>query len=83
MRATRTDAIFIEGRRSAYSPEQIYSYCGGTMTVGELINFLSDFDADTPIMLRNDGGYTYGEIDCYSFEYVDNAIDEDELNRGL
>ena len=33
-----------------------------TMTVGELTQFLSDYDDDTPIYLSFDGGYTYGGI---------------------
>lgn len=51
-------AIFIEGRRNGYSPGQ----CGYTMTVGELIEYLQQFDEDTPIYLENDRGYTYGSI---------------------
>lgn len=31
-------------------------------TVGELIEILSDFDEDLPVYLRNDNGYTYGNI---------------------
>lgn len=51
-------ALFIEGNRDGYSPEQ----CGRTMTVGELINLLSLYDEDRPVYLRNDNGYTYGHI---------------------
>ena len=50
--------VFIEGRRDGYSPEQ----CGRTMTVGELIAYLENFDEDAKIYLENDGGYTYGYI---------------------
>ena len=57
-------AIFIDGRRDAYSPAQ----CGNTMTVGELKEFLEQFNNDDEIFLRNDKGYTYGIIDCDSFE---------------
>ena len=56
--------VFIEGRRNGYSPEQ----CGRTMTVGELIAYLSDFDEDAPVYLSNDNGYTYGSITEGSFE---------------
>lgn len=52
------EILFIEGRREAYAPHQI-NY---TMTVGELIAFLEDFDEDTLVMLNNDEGYTYGRI---------------------
>lgn len=60
-------ALYIEGRRNGYSPKQ----CGRTMTVGELIGFLQDFDEDTPIYIKNDNGYTYGNITEGSFEEDD------------
>ena len=50
--------LYIETKREGYGPDQ----CKRTMTVGELIAFLSDFDEDRPIYLRNDNGYTYGSI---------------------
>lgn len=56
--------LFLEGRRNGYDPEQ----CGRTMTVGELIAFLQDFDEDTKIYLNNDNGYTFGNITEESFE---------------
>lgn len=56
--------LFIEGRRNGYSTEQ----CGRTMTVGELIDYLSQFDEGTEVYLNNDNGYTYGSIDEFSFE---------------
>lgn len=55
--------LYIEGRRNGYAPEQ----CGRTMTVGELIAFLENFDEDTELYLNNDNGYTYGSIDEQSF----------------
>ena len=57
-------ALYIEGRRNGYGIDQ----CGKTMTVGELIEFLQDFDEDTPIYIKNDNGYTYGNITEDSFE---------------
>lgn len=56
--------VFIEGRRNGYSPEQ----CGRTMTVGELIGFLEQFDEDTEVFINNDNGYTYGNITESRFE---------------
>lgn len=56
--------LFLEGKREGYSPDQV----AHTMTVGELIDFLSQFDEDTEIYLKNDNGYTYGGITEYSFE---------------
>ena len=58
------EVLYIEGRRNGYGPDQ----CGRTMTVGELIEFLSQFDEDMPIYLKNDNGYTYGSITENSFE---------------
>lgn len=67
-------AIYIEGRRNGYAAKQ----CGKTMTVGELIDFLSGYSNDTPVYLKNDGGYTFGNIDSWSFETEDLEDEEDE-----
>lgn len=61
------NVLFIDGRRNGYAPDQ----CGQTMTVGELIDYLSQFDEESPVYLRNDGGYTYGNIDYQSFQEDD------------
>lgn len=61
--------LFIEGRREGYAPDQ----CRQTMKVSELINYLSQFDDDTEVYLRNDNGYTYGSVTESSF------LDSDEL----
>ena len=50
--------VYIDSRRDGYSPSQ----CHGTMTVGELIDILSQYDEDQPVYIRNDNGYTYGNI---------------------
>lgn len=64
--------VSIDGRRTAYSPNDIVR-CVGTMTVGELIDMLEDFDRSLPVILNNDRGYTYGEI-------VDYTISEEEYD---
>lgn len=51
-------ALEILAVNEKYSMEDVR----GTMTVGELTQFLSDYDDDTPIYLSFDGGYTYGGI---------------------
>lgn len=56
--------LFLDARRQGYTPKQ----CGKTMTVEDLISFLSNYDGDTPIYLRHDRGYTYGAISDYDFE---------------
>ena len=63
------NVLYIDGRRNGYGPDQ----CGKTMTVSEMIDFLSQFDGDLPIYLNNDNGYTFGNIDEDSFK-------EDEYN---
>ena len=64
--------LYIEGRREAYGTDQI----NRTMTVGELIEYLEQFDEDTKIYLCNDGGYTYGSITESSFEEVEDEEEE-------
>lgn len=66
--------LFIEGRRNGYTPNQ----CGTTMTVGELIEQLQDYDEDTPVYINNDEGYTYGNITWSSFEENDDEFSDDE-----
>lgn len=51
-------ALYIEGKRNGYGIDQ----CGQTLTVGELIEILEQFDYGRPIYLRNDNGYAYGSI---------------------
>ena len=67
--------LFIRGNRNGYAPNQ----CGRTFTVGELIEFLSDFDENLPVYINNDSGYTYGSItECDLWEEEDEDEDEDE-----
>ena len=53
------DVLFIKGNRSAYGIENIEDR---TITVGELIEILQDYDDDMKIFISNDNGYTYGYI---------------------
>ena len=48
--------------------------CGKTLTARELIEILQGYDEDTPIYLRNDNGYTYGNITQYDI-YSNNELD--------
>ena len=50
--------LYINANRAGYTPDQIHR----TMTVGELIAALGEFDEDTPVYLKHVGGYTYGGI---------------------
>lgn len=60
--------------REGYGTDQIRN----TMTVGELIYFLSQYDEDTPVFLSFDKGYTYGGIDEDRFDedYEEDSDDE-------
>ena len=59
------EKLFINGNRNGYTTKQ----CGHTLTVGELIGILEDYDGDMPIYLNNDNGYTYGSItECDIYE---------------
>ncbi len=60
--------------RESYGIDQVRQ----TMTVGELIEFLTNYDADTPIYLSFDRGYTYGGItdDRFEEDYEEEAEEE-------
>lgn len=57
--------ISIEGRRDAYGADDLAEQ---TVTVGELIDILSQFDEDLPVIINNDEGYTYGKIKNWTIE---------------
>lgn len=57
----------IEVRRDAYSPSEI----GNTLTVGELISILENYDEGMPVIMSHDSDYSYGGI-------VADNIDTDE-----
>jgi hypothetical protein len=68
--------LLINAKRNGYAPDQ----CGNTMTIGELINYLEDFNQDEKIYLSHDKGYTYGSITQWDFEEreeIDEAEDEE------
>ena len=71
-------AIIINANREGYGIDQIRN----TMTVGELIDALSDFDEDTPVYIGNDrqsyGWYTYGGITMQDIEETDGEDEEDD-----
>lgn len=70
-------AVFINGARTGYHPTQCYS----TMTVGQLIDVLSEYDEEAEVYLRNDNGYSYGGIDeedVYGGSYDENDVFIDE-----
>ena len=62
--------LTITAHRNGYTPKQ----CGKTLTVGELIEALQNYDEDLPVYLSHDNGYTFGSIS----ENDLNEDDEDE-----
>lgn len=53
-----------------------------TITVGELIGMLEDYDEDTPIYFSNDNGYTYGGLWYDTVEeVVKDEEDEEEVEE--
>ena len=63
--------LILKTSRTGYSVSQ----CGSTLTVEELIDFISQWDGDTPVFFSNDGGYTYGSI---NFDDIDEEDDEND-----
>lgn len=64
--------LFFETEAHAYAPED----CTNTMTVGELLYFLDQYEDDTLIMFSNDNGYTYGRV--FESDIREDEIDEDD-----
>lgn len=54
-------AVVFEAPREGYGIDQI---ADKAMTVGELIEFLQDFNEDTLFVLSHDNGYTYGSVNA-------------------
>ena len=52
------EAVFIDVARETYSPREATR----TLTVGQLIEILEEFDQDSPVIVRHDNGYTYGTL---------------------
>ena len=72
------EAVYIEGTREGYSPAQVED---GTLTVGELIALLSEFDEDTKVFIQNDNGYTFGKV-SYSTVTLGSYGEDDEYDLG-
>ena len=64
--------VYISAPREGYGIDQVRH----TMTVGELIAYLEQFDEDAQVYLKHDDGYTYGGITEWCFE--DGELDEEE-----
>ncbi|MBQ6214002.1 MAG: hypothetical protein IJJ67_01090 [Oscillospiraceae bacterium] len=66
------EILILNAEREAYAIAQIRS----TMTVGELMAFLDEFDEDTPVYLSHDNGYTYGGVRADSFGIYEKEEEE-------
>ena len=53
------EVAVIEAERAGYSIGQV---AGRAITAGEMIEWLQQFDEDSPVIVSNDNGYTYGSI---------------------
>ena len=72
--------LIINAQREGYATDQIRR----TMTVGDLITALEQYDEDTPVYLGHDpqsyGWYTYGGITESCFNEVEEEDEEDEYD---
>ncbi len=68
------EKLLFQTRREGYGIDQIRR----TMTAGELIDFLTQYDDDTPVYLSFDNSYTYGGITEERFEEDYGEDGEDE-----
>ena len=59
--------VIITADRECYDIDQVRQ----TMTVGELVKLLQDYDEDAPVYLSHDNGYTFGGITERKIEEVD------------
>ena len=67
-------ALVFEVSREAYGIEQV----NRTMTVGELVALLQEYDEDRLVILSHDNGYTFGGIREADMYDVDLEGEEDE-----
>ena len=67
---TAKKAILLNTKRTGYSIEQVLDQTS-TLTVQEMIDYLSDFDPDSPIFFSNDNGYTFGELNDYTIDEIE------------
>lgn len=67
--------LIINAVNEGYSTTQVNS----TMTVGELMDYLSQFEEGTKVYLSFDNGYTYGGIKDDNFS--DEEVEEENLEE--
>lgn len=62
--------LMIQAMRESYGKDDVR-----TMTVGELIAALEEFDEEMPVILSHDSGYTYGGI---RYDLMEEEEDEED-----
>lgn len=72
---TGEQILILNTSRTGYAPGQ----CSRTMTVGELAEFLQQYDEDTKVYLAFDNGYTYGSVGEGHFEERSYDFEQDEF----
>ena len=73
----RKDCVLIEAKKEAYDTTDCV---GKALTVGELKRLLEDFHEDSPVIVSNDGGYTYGALTAYRLGYAAHEDTEEDEN---
>lgn len=68
--------VVVEAQRNAYSADKA---ADSSMTVGELISELNQFDDSAKVILSHDNGYTYGSISAH--DITEEAADLDESEK--
>ena len=68
-------AVIMNTRRNGYAPNQ----CGRTLTVGELIELLQQFDPEEQVFTAHDNRYTYGSVREMDIEFLED--EEEELEE--
>ena len=66
--------VVLETSRDCYGLEDV----GSTLTIGELIDKLSEFDSDMKVAFSNDNGYTYGSISRSDIRIKKEVVDEED-----
>ena len=59
--------VIIEVHRTGYATDQIKE----TMTVGDLIEKLEQFESDALVYTSHDRGYTFGGINDWDFDEIE------------
>ena len=64
--------VIIEVHRKGYATDQI----DNTMTVRDLIEMLEQFEPDALVYTSHDSGYTFGGINHWDFDEVEEEEDD-------